>query len=44
MSAYAKAQDRMANEEGWRSRQDYYDSYADCSGEILMNHTVVKRK
>ena len=44
MSAYAEAQDRMANEEGWRSRQDYYDSYADCSGEILMNHTVVKRK
>ena len=43
MKAYAQAENNMANNEGWRSRQDYYDSYADCSGALLMTHTVLKR-
>ena len=43
MKAYAKAQNNLANNEGWRGRQDYYDSYADCSGELLMTHKIVKR-
>ena len=43
MKAFAKAENNFANNEGWRSRQDYYDSYADCSGQLLMSHSIVKR-
>jgi|TARA_B100001964_G_C14201328_1_gene585951 hypothetical protein len=44
MKAYAQEQNRIANNEGWKGRRDYYDSYVDCSGEILMTNTVVRRR
>ena len=43
MKDYAAAENNQANNEGWRGRADYYASYADCSGPLLMTHTILKR-
>ena len=43
MMALASREHRMANEEGWRSRADYKDNFASCSGEIVLSETVIRR-
>lgn len=36
-------QNAIANEEGWRQRQDYFTSYADCVGENVYYGEVLNR-
>ena len=43
MKGFAQSENNFANNEGWKGRQDYYNSYADCSGQVLMTHTILKR-
>ncbi len=31
-SAMLAEQNRISNEEGWRQREEYFDTYADCAG------------
>ncbi|MDC0213997.1 hypothetical protein OAL14_04225 [Gammaproteobacteria bacterium] len=40
MEALARRENISANEEGWRSEADYYDNFADCSGEIVFTESV----
>ena len=40
--ALMKAQQNLS-EGGWRDRQDYYVSYADCSGESVRTETIMRR-
>tara|TARA_A100001011_G_scaffold382184_1_gene451593 strand:+ start:324 stop:1172 length:849 start_codon:yes stop_codon:yes gene_type:complete len=37
-----KAQQNLS-EGGWRDRQDYYASYADCDGESVRTETIMRR-
>lgn len=36
-------QNAMANDGGWRQRQDYYNSYAQCTGENVYQGRVLNR-
>ena len=37
-----KAQQNLS-EGGWRDRQDYYASYANCNGESVRTETIMRR-
>jgi hypothetical protein len=37
------SQNALANQEGWRQREDYYTSYADCTGENVYQVEVLNR-
>jgi hypothetical protein len=43
MAAFAASKNAIANEEGWRSRGDYYTSYADCTGEHVFSGESVRQ-
>lgn len=43
VSSLMAYQNTLVNEEGWRQREDYYTSYADCIGENVYRGEVLNR-